>query len=71
MSTLKSESHEAANPSPVGIIGMGLVGQALISRLQAGGFRIVGFDVSQESRDTAANQGVHVTIKRAGCRSRL
>lgn len=63
MSTLKSESHEAANPSPVGIIGMGLVGQALISRLQAGGFRIVGFDVSQESRDTAANKGVHVTMR--------
>jgi putative dehydrogenase len=37
--------HVGAPPSTIGIIGLGLLGNAVASRLLAGGFDVVGYDV--------------------------
>ena len=41
------------NRAPVGLVGLGLLGQALAHRLRAAGFEVVGFDV-----DPAKNAGL-------------
>lgn len=46
--------------NPVGLIGLGLVGQGLIARLLAGGWSVVGFDLDASARDNAAAQGTQV-----------
>jgi 3-hydroxyisobutyrate dehydrogenase-like beta-hydroxyacid dehydrogenase len=57
---MNSELQKSASESSIGLIGMGLVGQALIARLQAGSYRLFGFDVAQASRDAAAGKGVEL-----------
>jgi len=42
---------------PIGIIGLGLVGHAIAHRLQAAGFRTVGFDLREEARASFAALG--------------
>jgi 3-hydroxyisobutyrate dehydrogenase-like beta-hydroxyacid dehydrogenase len=41
----------------VGVIGLGLMGSALASRLLAGGLRVVGFDVREECRQELVAHG--------------
>ena len=60
MSLMNSELEKPATESTIGLIGMGLVGQALIARLRAAGYRPIGFDVDQASRDAAAGKGVEL-----------
>jgi 3-hydroxyisobutyrate dehydrogenase-like beta-hydroxyacid dehydrogenase len=60
MSLMNSELEKSASESTIGLIGMGLVGQALIARLQSAGYRLIGFDVAQASRDDAAGKGVEI-----------
>lgn len=57
---MNSELQKSASESTIGLIGMGLVGQALIARLQAVVYRVVGFDTAQGSRDSAAGKGVEI-----------
>ena len=38
-------------PHIVGLIGLGLVGQALGERLRAQGWRTIGYDIREEARD--------------------
>lgn len=57
---MNSELQKSASESTIGLIGMGLVGQALIARIRAAGYRLIGFDVAQVSRDAAAGQGVEL-----------
>jgi 3-hydroxyisobutyrate dehydrogenase-like beta-hydroxyacid dehydrogenase len=44
----------------VGVIGLGLMGNAIARRLIAGGVNVVGFDVAPATRDEAAKIGVSV-----------
>jgi 3-hydroxyisobutyrate dehydrogenase-like beta-hydroxyacid dehydrogenase len=46
-------------PAPVGLIGVGLLGQALAHRLRAGGFEVVGFDVDAAKSAKLAERGGH------------
>jgi 3-hydroxyisobutyrate dehydrogenase-like beta-hydroxyacid dehydrogenase len=43
------QSTAASHPTGIGIIGLGLVGQALAQRLAAAGFKCIGFDLSQDA----------------------
>lgn len=45
------------NAGVVGIVGLGLVGQALATRLAAAGFELIGFDHQDTARDAWAAQG--------------
>ncbi len=47
-------------PATVGILGLGLVGHALASRLQAGGHRVTGFDPSPAAQSAARATGVTI-----------
>ena len=57
----------------IGIVGLGLLGHAVASRLRAAGHRLVGFDVVAERRDAFAKLGGEVlgsgadVTKRADC----
>src|SRR5262252_11091931 len=44
-------------PAPVGLIGVGLLGQALAHRLRAAGFEVVGFDVDAAKSAKLAELG--------------
>jgi putative dehydrogenase len=44
-------------PTPVGLIGVGLLGQALAHRLRAAGFEVVGFDVEPAKSAKLAELG--------------
>jgi 3-hydroxyisobutyrate dehydrogenase-like beta-hydroxyacid dehydrogenase len=44
-------------PAPVGLIGVGLLGQALAHRLRAAGFEVVGFDVDSAKSAKLAELG--------------
>jgi 3-hydroxyisobutyrate dehydrogenase-like beta-hydroxyacid dehydrogenase len=57
---MNSALQESAYELKVGLIGMGLVGQALIERLLAAGHQVIGFDVDQASRNSAAGKGVEI-----------
>jgi putative dehydrogenase len=46
-------------PAPVGLIGVGLLGQALAHRLRAAGFEVVGFDVDPAKSAKLAELGGH------------
>jgi len=48
-------------PTNIGLVGMGLVGKALIQRLQAAGYGVVGYDVDAQAQQAAAAAGVTVT----------
>lgn len=43
--------------TPVGIVGLGLVGHAIGQRLRLAGFRTIGFDLRAEAREAFASQG--------------
>ncbi|MBX3439225.1 MAG: NAD(P)-binding domain-containing protein, partial [Planctomycetaceae bacterium] len=45
---------------PVGLIGLGLLGSALVERLIAAGFSVVGFDIDPVRRGNLAAAGGHV-----------
>lgn len=47
-----------ALPQTVGIIGLGLMGQAVAGRLVGAGYRVCGYDLKAEARARAAAQGV-------------
>lgn len=44
----------------VGLIGLGLMGKAIASRLNQAGFDVIGFDVNPEAMNQAASLGVNV-----------
>lgn len=44
----------------VGLIGLGLLGSAMAKRFIAGGYRVIGYDVSTAARDLALSTGVEV-----------
>ncbi|VTU16390.1 2-(hydroxymethyl)glutarate dehydrogenase [Variovorax sp. SRS16] len=46
-----------AHGTPIGIVGLGLVGNAIARRLEAAGFRTLGFDVREEARASFADAG--------------
>ena len=48
-----------ATKQPVGIVGLGLVGQALARRLLAAGLPVHGFDLRQEAREALQGLGGH------------
>ncbi len=48
-----------ANRTPVGIIGIGLMGEACAHRLIAAGFAVVGFDIDPAKNDRLAQIGAH------------
>lgn len=41
-----------------GVIGLGRMGAAIATRMRAGGFTVLGFDVSSQSRNAAAQEGI-------------
>jgi 3-hydroxyisobutyrate dehydrogenase-like beta-hydroxyacid dehydrogenase len=46
-----------ASTTPVGVIGIGLMGEVYVRRLVAAGFAVVGFDVSAEKNEQLAHIG--------------
>ncbi len=56
----------------IGIIGLGLMGRAMSSRLLAAGFEVLGYDLSEEACAHAAKVGVHVLpdAREVACRMR-
>ena len=46
-----------SSKSRLGIVGLGLMGQALAKRLVAGGFEVVGWDLSESCRDALSQLG--------------
>jgi len=48
----------SALPRTVGVIGLGLMGQAVAGRLVGAGYRVCGYDLKAEARQRAAAQGV-------------
>ena len=46
-----------STPKSLGLIGLGLMGQALASRLIGAGFQVVGFDLDGNRRDQLAALG--------------
>ena len=48
---------ELTSTNPVGLIGLGLLGEALAKRLLQGGYQIIGFDVDRAKLDTLASLG--------------
>lgn len=43
--------------SPVGVIGLGLIGTSLAQRLLQAGFQVAGFDIAVERRENLARLG--------------
>ena len=52
----------STTPVTVGILGLGLVGHALASRLQAFGHRVTGFDPSPAAQSAARASGIAVAV---------
>lgn len=50
------------NRAPVGLVGLGLLGQALAHRLRAAGFEVVGFDVDPAKNAGLAELGGHPAV---------
>ena len=48
------------NGTPVGLVGLGLVGKALASRLIGAGQAVVGYDISDEACSAAGGVGVEI-----------
>src|ERR1700730_15282420 len=46
-----------ANQRPVGLIGIGLMGEALVERLVPAGFAVLGFDIDPEKTKRLAAHG--------------
>jgi 3-hydroxyisobutyrate dehydrogenase-like beta-hydroxyacid dehydrogenase len=58
---VSSDSREGLTTvEHVGVIGLGLMGNAIARRLVAGGVGVVGYDVTAAARDQAARAGVRV-----------
>lgn len=49
-----------ADTSPVGLVGLGLVGTALAQRLISAGRTVIGFDIRPEARQALQTQGIRV-----------
>lgn len=45
----------------IGVVGLGKMGGAIVRRLHEQGWKVVGFDVSDEARNALKAEGVHVT----------
>ena len=60
-----SQPVHAANPDAVhqtiGVVGLGLVGQAIVGRLRAAGLEVLGFDLREEARTALLDKGGQVT----------
>jgi 3-hydroxyisobutyrate dehydrogenase-like beta-hydroxyacid dehydrogenase len=50
-------THRDTGRSPVGVIGLGLLGQALARRLMAGGYRVAGYDIDADKNTAFAQLG--------------
>ena len=46
----------------VGVIGLGLMGRAIASRLIQAGFEVIGYDLEENARNNAASLGVNVQV---------
>ena len=57
MMTMKDMQTMHSNVKPIGIIGLGLVGQALARRLLAAGFQCIGYDLRAEAIARFAQTG--------------
>lgn len=57
---------EGAIQQPVGVIGLGLLGQALAERLLEADFPVFGYDTSAEARSKATEAGVTVVADHHG-----
>jgi 3-hydroxyisobutyrate dehydrogenase-like beta-hydroxyacid dehydrogenase len=51
---------QTTDAHPVGLIGLGLVGQAIAQRLRAAGIATLGYDIRTEARDAFVAQGGQV-----------
>ena len=49
----------------VGLIGLGLVGKAMVRRLVPAGWTVLGWDIDPAARDQVADLGAHVPLERA------
>ena len=49
-----------SDTKPIGLVGLGLVGKALIARLTAAGHRVLGYDTHDGAREQAAELGVEL-----------
>jgi 3-hydroxyisobutyrate dehydrogenase-like beta-hydroxyacid dehydrogenase len=60
-----------SHSQPVGLIGLGLVGQAIAQRLKAANIAALGYDIRPEARDAFAAQGfaVATTAREVGAAS--
>ncbi|MBY0396396.1 MAG: NAD(P)-binding domain-containing protein, partial [Thermoleophilia bacterium] len=45
-----SKQFASENPGPIGLVGLGLMGEAIAVRLIAGGHRVVGHDIAPSRR---------------------
>lgn len=52
--------HEESEQRPVGLIGLGLLGKAIVGRFLSAGMAVTGCDVAQSARDEAHALGVTV-----------
>jgi len=51
---------EAGKRSPVGLIGVGVMGRCMLTRLIEAGHDVVAFDLSESAREFASGLGAHV-----------
>jgi 3-hydroxyisobutyrate dehydrogenase len=51
---------DTENDKQIGIIGLGLVGQALAKRLIQAGYHVFGYDILEDARTNAENIGVEI-----------
>jgi 3-hydroxyisobutyrate dehydrogenase-like beta-hydroxyacid dehydrogenase len=63
--------HRATSETRIGLIGLGLVGHAIATRLMAAGFAVVGFDVQEPARAAlrAAGGELASSAKQVGARA--
>jgi 3-hydroxyisobutyrate dehydrogenase-like beta-hydroxyacid dehydrogenase len=67
-----SPSHSAtSDTSSVGVVGLGLVGQALAQRLQQAGWRCMGWDIDSHARERFAQAGHVVADSMASMASQV
>lgn len=50
----------ASTNSPVGVIGLGIMGSAIADNLRSAGFRVVGFDIAAQRMEAFAQRGGEV-----------
>ena len=52
----------SGNKSVVGIVGLGIMGGAFAENLVAGGWRVIGYDISAARRKALARAGVEIEV---------